>query len=211
MKSILDRDNGPTVMRPVRDIAERNQIIADNLPLAYWCIGKLSHLAVIASTPPDLLEDAAVDGLFRAAELWRDDAGTRFSTYAVRAINSHIFNAAKRHAGGSKRPRKRVYLLLDVWGFAERDNDDNEPWQPAQPPPAEGNDNPDAGLIEAAMQRLSEADRTLLRQRFVNEMSMNKIGDERGICRERVRQLQGRALARLRREFDQLKAKGATA
>lgn len=209
MKSILDPDdNMPSrLMRPVRDTAARNAILEANLPLAYWVTKRMCGIPIVANAPRDLIEDAALTGLFRAAELWREDAGTQFSTYAVLAIRSHVMNVARRHAGG-KRPKKRVYLLLDVWGFQGQADADNDPWEPAQPETPDATPNYDAELVEAAMQRLSEADRTLLRQRYVNEQSMNEIGAERKLSRERIRQLQGRALARLRREFDYLK--GAT-
>lgn len=215
MKSILDRPGAlPTVARPVRDEAARNALVEGNMGLSYWCIAKLRGVPIVANTPTDLLEDAALDGLFRAAELWDAERSIRFCTYAVRAINSHILNASRKHANGGaghgRRARKRVYLLADVWGFDHAQGEDDRLFEVAQPEPSEPPaPHPHLPYLAQALETLDDRERRLLMRKCTDGATLTVLANEEGLSRERVRQIVNRAKRRVKIAVDQMKGASA--
>lgn len=53
--------------------------------------------------------------------------------------------------------------------------------------------------LRKAMQRLDERERAVLGERFVLGRTLDEVGESFGICRERVRQIEMKALEKCRR------------
>lgn len=180
-----------------RDHAARNEIVVANLPLARWKVVKMSHSAYVAACPRELLDDAALDGLIRAAELWDDTRGIRFSTYATWAVHSHVMKTVRRFH------RTRTWVLADVPGLSLRRDSEMREWEPAAPEPPEP--DPRADVVARALMRLNARDRLVLQMRHMDGAGLDAIASAvGGVTRERARQLCLRAAARLRLEVERL-------
>lgn len=63
-------------------------------------------------------------------------------------------------------------------------------------------------LVEQLMKKLDERERRILKYRFglddADEKTLEELGREMGVTRERIRQIQNQALAKLRRELEKL-------
>ena len=57
----------------------------------------------------------------------------------------------------------------------------------------------DCRFIEKLLAPLSDRDKLILRLRFVDELTLNQVGEVVGLSSERVRQLTGKAMARVRK------------
>lgn len=91
----------------------------------------------------------------------------------------------------AKRPallRRRAARLLDEDAIALSERLKRLPFVPSFAP--------DAGVIEA-LNRLPERERTVLTLRFGGPMTLQDIGEGLGLTRQRVRQIEAQALARL--------------
>ena len=127
--------------------------------------------------------------------------GFRFSTYATHAIQRHFFRVIQRMQ------RKRRFesdcpseVLLDTVPAREFEPENNTPVL-----------TPD--LIRQMTKLLDERELRIIQERFglrakvSNEKTLKVLSDEMHLSKERVRQLQHRALAKLR-EF--LEGRGIT-
>lgn len=65
-------------------------------------------------------------------------------------------------------------------------------------------ENEGRDIVENAMFFLSEKDQKLIRQRFWGERTLNEIGIEQGVSRERIRQREAKALEQLGRFIGEL-------
>jgi RNA polymerase primary sigma factor len=66
-------------------------------------------------------------------------------------------------------------------------------------------------MVDGLVQRLDERERTILRYRFgldgTNEKTLEEVGAKFGVTRERIRQIQNLALAKLRRMIQKIEGK----
>lgn len=64
------------------------------------------------------------------------------------------------------------------------------------------------GLVKAALRSLSEREKMIVCARIMNDdpPTLQALGDQLGVSKERVRQLEERACVKLRREIGQLAA-----
>ncbi|MGE0482029.1 MAG: sigma-70 family RNA polymerase sigma factor [Phycisphaerae bacterium] len=142
----------------------------------------------------DLISDGNVS-LMRAVDKFDYSRGFKFSTYASWAI---IRNFA-RTIPDTKTHRERYQTgrteLLDV--FAEpRVHEPENDFLPAV-----------RGLLDRMMHTLDDREQRILRQRFGLDdngepQTLEQIGQRMGVSKERVRQLEARAIAKLRSGFD---------
>ncbi|MFM9059578.1 MAG: sigma-70 family RNA polymerase sigma factor [Planctomycetaceae bacterium] len=139
-------------------------------------------------------EDLVGEGnvaLMRAVEKFNFALGNRFSTYATYAVQRHFFRLSQR--GRTFRAR----FTSDDAALAAR----------AAPPPADLQPSPEqlAGLKELFARFLAELEpreRRIVVARFGFDgeapRTFRELGSRMGVCKERIRQIQGRAMEKLR-------------
>jgi RNA polymerase primary sigma factor len=163
-------------------------VVEHNLGLVYLCVSRLRF----AQVELDELRSEGLLAMVRAVDWFDPWMGVRFSTYAYNAITRGLVRLNQR-AGRHRRLFPATY--------------DNAP------PPVE----PDNRWAELYVDRLhqalkkndgelSEREFTILRRRFPwgeePRLTLEQVGDECGLSKERVRQIQNRALKKLRTVLD---------
>ena len=178
--------------------AERDALIESCLRVPWFLANKFRRANTLLDR--DDLAAAGNVGLVEAAELFDPTRGVCFSTYTYRSVWSHIVREAKRQSrrlcvpelpeDEDAPPAVTTILSLD-W----RDDDDKA-FQVAAPV-AVGPEPDERAALQVALRRLPARDREVLDLRFAG-VSLKDTGTRLGICRERVRQIEQRALAKLR-------------
>ncbi len=178
----------------------------------------------------DLVQEGAL-GLIRAVQKFDIVQGTKFSTYATWWIRQAITRAIADQSRTIRYPVHIVERLNTFARRAHPDDDPataelaatlptTVPYESAQnalgeeglqgvaerhlDPPAPDLRGFDAEDIAAALSILSERERTIIDRRFgfVGDAStLDTIGGELGVTRERIRQIQSKALGRLETEL----------
>lgn len=150
---------------------------------------------------PDLaFDDLVSDGniaLMRSVEKFDCSRGFRFSTYATWAIRRLFYRTL-----GNRRQRQNRFMngqdqVFDVTAD-ERSNERL----------SEQNAQHVRHSIEQILDRLDERERLIIARRFGlasddKPLTLQEIGDQLGISKERVRQLEHRALSKLREFADE--------
>lgn len=195
---LLRRELNPT--RPsrklVRDIEEllaqattdRDRIVQANLRLVISIAKKFA-------TPTFSFEDLLSDGiasLLRAVEKFDFDRGFRFSTYATQAIR----RAFSRQIQNAQRESRRFVdaderLIADERALANESTLTFARWEQLR------------GQLRRLLLRLDPRERNIIRRRFglqqeADVQTLQSLAEELGVCKERVRQLEMRAIAKLR-------------
>jgi len=141
----------------------------------------------------ELISDGSV-ALMQAAEKFDCSRGFKFSTYACRAILRSFSRAAKK----IYRYRSRFPLQLDL---SLQKGDGIEPYQ---------DDRQDEVIEEIRtiyqqnLADLSDTEKTVVELRFslvnrsANPLTLKQVGDQIGLSKERIRQIQTKAMAKLR-------------
>jgi len=152
-------------------------------------------------------------GLHHAAEKFEPERGLKFSTYATwwirNAIQRCVMNQRRTvrvpvHAQESAR-RSGERLPLDALSLdAPFDSADAGSGAWVDLIRAEGDPGDDAERndlsqrIEVAVDALDDREQRIIKGRFWRECTLNEIGADMGVSRERVRQLESKAFSRLR-------------
>lgn len=164
----------------------RNALIRANIRLV---VSVAKKFATARTTLPELVSDGNLT-LFRAVEKFDFGRGFRFSTYATWALRYNFARAVGK-------PREFV-------GFSAVEGD-------APLDVADYRADPSANRIrqvryrtlERMLEKLDDRERAIISRRYGleagdDELSLQEVAHEMGICKERVRQLQMRALEKLR-------------
>lgn len=143
--------------------------------------------------PANSLEELISDGniaLIRAVEKFNFGLGNRFSTYATYAVQRNYFRMVSR----GRRQRER--FLSDEERLAVIPQAEHEQLVGS------------AGLAQlqqsfgTLLQRLNARERQILERRFgfhgQEPKTFKELGEELGVCKERIRQIQTRAMEKLR-------------
>ena len=172
------------------DMADRlrNHIVNANVRLVVSIVKKFADV----KNNFDELFSEGVLSLMRAADKFDFARGYRFSTYATCAIRRELANFVERQA----KRRKRFSS-----GMSDAMQSSIEPEMPLSLHPAIH-----SNLFARLNELLSELDGReqlilLARYGFHSEegkRTFQNLGDELGVCKERVRQLEARALRKLR-------------
>lgn len=190
------------------DTAARDDLVTRNLRLvarvASWYRGARTMEAA------DLIAEGTT-GLLRAIELFDHAHGTAFSTYATWWIRQRIAAAVADHDATIRRPRgsgKRHHRVASLDHQARTGDDETLgeqlPDASAVDPADDAAQQELRARLDAALASMPRRDADLLRLRFGlrpvgggHACSLSEVGQVFRITRERVRQLENRALRRL--------------
>ncbi len=167
----------------------REYLVQENMGLVY---SMMARLRLHAADHDDIRSDGMV-ALARAVERFNPWRGFRFSTYACNLIVRDLINSAKR----ATRYRRMFPYNHDV--AFERP-------QPHQ----DRHETLYVERLQIALDRnlagLTDLESRILKQRFPTDLpkprTLQQIGDTLGVSKERVRQIQIKALSKLRDALD---------
>lgn len=166
----------------------RNYIFRSNMRLVVSIIKK-------CVTPYITFEDLLSDGiwtLMKAVDKFDYDRGFRFSTYAYRAISNYAYrkiaDRKKEMTRFTQTPHDRV---LEETRDSKRSMMGEQPWEEI------------SSVLTKTIDKLDQREQFIVQGRFAlgnfrSIKTFQKLADELGISKERVRQLEQRAVAKLR-------------
>lgn len=170
--------------------AVKNQIVQANLRLVV-------SIAKRHVTPTDDFFEVVSDGnisLMRAVDKFDFNRGFKFSTYGSWAIMKNFARSAPEQKLHRDRYQTGREELLDITPGDCADETENDHLPAIR------------ATIERMLAALDERERVILRHRFGLEtrgeaQTLEQIGRSFGVSKERVRQLEARAMAKLRQDF----------
>lgn len=197
----------PRKQKPVVKLTEEQQrLAAENVRLAYDVVFRYRTRSVAMRHAVEKLGDdravsEALYGLTLAARGFDPERGFKFSTYAYGSIIRHVVEAGRRC--GRLTERGANGRLSDVPALTQFGGEGDEDFSQESIPDGRGDERPygedELKVLRAAISRLPELDRIVLIRRFFNRETLLGIGTAMGVSKERIRQIQEVALARLRR------------
>jgi len=173
-----------------RQLHARSQIVTANMGLVLAMAKKVDFPGVEFT---DLISEGSM-ALLRAADKFDCGRGFKFSTYACRAI----FKGFSRTAKQNYRYRRRFPAQWDI--ALEKDDHLDQLRE----------ENHSNGIDEVRMifqdniAELSRVEQSVIEMRFSLKPKQNKpltlkqVGDKLGLTKERIRQIQNKALAKMR-------------
>ena len=171
--------------------ALRDRIVLGNQKLVYKAVRSRKAWQIRSD---DLIGDGFVV-LIAAVERFNPWLGIRFSTYAFTCLVRALVRQSRKQIAFEKRCQVQPELPDEA-------KPPHEP-KPAKPSPAAV---PLERVLQTGHPLLSEREKLILRLRFGlgendREMKLETIGEHMGLSKERIRQLQVGALAKLREAF----------
>lgn len=173
------------VLSPVRSIEDRNALVLQHQRLPYYVLYKMWGSRLIRNlTFCDAIQVAYLK-LIRAAELWQEDRGVQFISYAYRSVQLGIYSAARRSI-------KQSDPLVDAVSLSNNNWSDNSLLE----------DTKEDSLIckeaKQAWKLLPKRSRYIVWRVVVDERTYAQVGDVLRLTKERVRQLLNDALEWMR-------------
>jgi RNA polymerase primary sigma factor len=175
--------------------SDRDWIVQANLRLVVSIAKKFANAQL---TFEDLLSDG-IASLLRAVEKFDFDRGFRFSTYATQAIRRSLCRQQQ-----SAQRESRRFVAADPLLFAD-DRDSASTltvarWEELR------------NKLKRLLARLDPRERSIIRRRFgldqeADVQTLQSLAEDLGVCKERVRQLEMRAIAKLRTFAERVKLK----
>lgn len=123
----------------------------------------------------EMVESIGTDALFRAAKRWDAERGVKFSTYAC----ASLWHAYANELRATDRHRQIPDWVIEAW---------TRPKESAR-------ETPDVTRYLEAVDGRTAA---IIIMRFWKGMTLEQIGKEFGMCKERVRQIEKQALEKMR-------------
>lgn len=166
----------------------RNYIFRSNMRLVVSIIKK-------CVTPYVTFEDLLSDGiwtLMKAVDKFDYDRGFRFSTYAYRAISNYAYRKiADRKKDSTRFTQAPHDRALEETRDSKRSMMGEQPWEEI------------SNVLTKTIDKLDQREQFIVRGRFAlgkfrTIKTFQKLADELGISKERVRQLEQRAVSKLR-------------
>lgn len=146
----------------------------------------------------DVMQEASI-GLLRGIEKWKP-GGARFVTFVGFWLHACAARVGMRNThSGSKTARAqwREHLSLDDTQSEEDDSLHERVGRAAQQHDVLEQKETTRAL-RAAVRGLPMSERDVLRRRAFGEETLEQVGDVRGLSRERIRQIEKKAMRRLR-------------
>ncbi|QDU31068.1 RNA polymerase sigma factor SigA2 [Anatilimnocola aggregata] len=175
--------------------ADRDRIVRANLRLVVSIAKKFANPRLAFD---DLLSEG-IGSLLRAAEKFDYDRGFRFSTYATQAVRRTLC----RYLQNSQRDDRR-FVNADALLFEDQHEEQTDPaltesrWEDLR------------RNLKRLLARLDPRERAIIRRRFgldeqAEVQTLQSLAEELGVCKERVRQLEMRAISKLRTLAEKVK------
>lgn len=166
----------------------RDRIIQANMRLVLSIAGKFVDGA---ASFDDLVSEGTLS-LMRAVEKFDYSRGFRFSTYATKAIHRNIYRLMVRSSKSRLLPAGDATELIEQLCDEREPIDRSEKWLTGI-----------RGELAHLLDQLDRRERYIIRARFglgreEQEQTLKAIAGKLGVCKERVRQLEHRALDKLR-------------
>lgn len=194
-----DREEWERYLR-TRSIEDRNRLVELNIAILKSEAWKyFVNLGKPGWTSVDEIESVGITKLIRAVELYNPTLGWQFSTYATWAVRNELtrvvvneqrelpsyFNAKHREG----KPRRVALSTLQDKG-----------WNPStvDAERAVMTDN----WIAKLRKFLPARDHEILMLRYHEGLTLEETGERMGVTRERIRQLESRAIRRLQQETE---------
>lgn len=179
-----------------RRVAIRNEIAARNIGLIHFVI-KRFFPAIWNSQERDIAVSDASLGLLRAIDLFEPNRGFRFSTYATRAIFTNTVRWAKqrsKHFGDGQ---------LSAIVSSATDGSFNDLVADARSSDPASAIGLSIDAMNHAIENLGDSNmQAVITMRFYQNMTLQQTGECMGLTKERVRQIEEKALHRLRKMLD---------
>lgn len=138
-------------------------------------------------------------GVLKAHEKFDPSVNSHFPTYAGYWIRAYIRNECLSHGRTVRVPpnaQRKAFHAGKTFAIRNRDIDDFTPFLCA-PEIEQDNDKLFREVLNKAIKRLKPREQRALRLRFFEQKTLEFIGDEFGVTRERARQICERALDRM--------------
>lgn len=173
------------------DIAARNTLVESNVPL-------VKHLVRhVYAHRPESFDDIVQEGCFglmRAVSSFDPARGVRFGTYAVMCIRSRLWTFFQKHNGQAPQ------TSLDECDGEERSlyetlTDDENPGEKLEGAQLS---HEVRTRIEGLSLTAREAELVNLRWLSGNELTLREVGEELGFSRQYAKQVEDRAMLKLR-------------
>jgi len=166
----------------------RDLIVKSNMRLVISIVKKFVNANNVFD---DLLSDGIV-GLMRAVDKFDYDRGFRFSTYATQVVRRNAY----RNVMQKQKDRSKVTTSIQESGIDVSD-EKNEPTMSIQ------RWDELRGKLGIMLDHLDRREKLIVRARFSlgshrNVLTLQRLADKLGVSKERVRQLEKRALEKLR-------------
>lgn len=174
----------------------RNRIIRANMRLVMSIV---KHYISDSMAFDDLLSEGAA-ALLRATEKFDCSRGFRFSTYVTKVVRREVFRLVMSHKRQSDRYSTGTWDFIGEQSEERSDEVDNEVDLSAL-----------RGDLAEFFGNLDPREQAILRARFGMDHddkapSLNDLGRRMGVSKERVRQLEMRAIRKLQKQFQQRRA-----
>lgn len=174
---------------------EQQKLVADNVPLAvYWTTKIVGTWAQFWEKRD--AESAAMEGLVRAAQLFQPGR-SKFGTYASWWCRQGVLGWVRQQQMAGRLPARPIRLQRE---HAPRSLGDDHPRGRQEAPEDKVVYDDLVGRCSALMHGDQRSWEAFRRHHLVGE-TLEEIGDEMGITKERVRQLCRRVSVRLQKEL----------
>lgn len=167
---------------------DTERLAAQNLPLVPFIVRKFANRHHRPVTDDDL--SAGMDAIYRAAELFDPNFGTKFSTYACNAIYRRLqremrgtVNERHSRSASSQFGDNAAIALDSIYDREHADTTDCRESRALQ-----------IQTLRRAFAAMRPTDAEFVRLYYLDGLNYRQIGERHGICKERVRQIIERGL-----------------
>lgn len=182
-----------------RSHAERTLLLLSHTSLVHSVARKFSRRLKRFYEYDDLVA-IGQEALWRATETWDPDRAASFLTYGHKTL-LHVFLEAHKHWSRPKRQAAYTSISIEAVEAAFL-GEGHAPLfvlrSTLPDPEATAGLVQERRLITSELRHLEPRDQQLLRARFEDDVTLDEFGGQIGVTRERVRQMELRALGRLR-------------
>lgn len=178
--------------------AEENRLVGEYLGLVQ---SRASRYVGCGVDFKDLVQEGCL-GLLKAIRNWRPDGGASLGTYARRWIDVEIRRAVGTDRGGHLRPRpigESLDAPPDHKGERARTLHEVLPDTSTPSPEEVAIRRERLNKLRSVLDRLSSKERDVVVGHVVNEKTLQETGERLGVTRERARQIELKALGRMKK------------
>lgn len=179
----------------------RNRIVGANIRLVISIVKKFADL----KNPFDDLMSDGILSMMLAVEKFDFDRGFRFSTYATRAIRRNLYRSlVQRQKDRSRFSNPTTDMQIEVADQRNQSAINERRWDQLQ------------SHLKQMLEQLEPRERAIVLGRFSAEKSdkvqtLQALAKTLGVCKERVRQLEKRAIDKLQKMVRDIKIDEPTA